>query len=60
MDSQWDNKYNIMRDLSMVQGCVPADIKDTLTSGDKPPKVNLTEGIYQLKTYLKSKRMKVG
>lgn len=46
MGSQWTNKYNIMRDLSMVQGCVPADIQDTLTSGDKPPLVNITEGMY--------------
>lgn len=46
MGSQWTNKYNIMRDLSMVQGRVPADIDDTLTSGDKPPTLNLTEGVY--------------
>lgn len=46
MGSQWTNKYSIMRDLSMVQGRVPADINNTLTSGDKPPAVNVTEGTY--------------
>lgn len=46
MGSQWTNKYNIMRDLSMVQGRVPADINNTLTSGDKPPAANVTEGMY--------------
>lgn len=46
MGSQWTSKYNIMRDLSMVQGRVPADIDNTLTSGDKPPAVTLTEGMY--------------
>lgn len=44
MGSQWTNKYNIMRDLSMVQGCAPVDVDDTITSGDKPPTLNLTEG----------------
>lgn len=52
MGSQWTNKYNIMRDLSMVQGCVPSDINDTLTPGEKPPTVNLSEGMYQLKMYV--------
>ncbi|CAG9785978.1 unnamed protein product [Diatraea saccharalis] len=44
MSSLWTDKYAILRDLSLAQGCeVPADLEATLAAGDKPPALNIVE-----------------
>ncbi|CAG4950253.1 unnamed protein product [Parnassius apollo] len=37
MESQWTNKYDIMRDLYVAQGRIPIDVSGTLTAKAKPP-----------------------
>ncbi|CAK1596590.1 unnamed protein product [Parnassius mnemosyne] len=37
MESQWTNKYDIMRDLYVAQGRIPINISGTITAKAKPP-----------------------
>ncbi|KAJ2939799.1 hypothetical protein O0L34_g17990 [Tuta absoluta] len=37
MSSQWVNKFAIMRDLSLAQGCLPVDVVGAFGAGERPP-----------------------
>lgn len=42
----WNSKYAIWRDLSLVQGAVPAEIDYTVAHDERPPRVHIEEGKY--------------